>query len=191
VIGPTLHRAAASLLVALALACSNGRDDAADPSRDSAADVAPVSATAPSAAELTGETLDALERGLRRETQLVRDASARSSSATTPEERGRALQDGFPDRTIPIAAAEVGMSAPRYRAVRETVGRVLTALDFQGKIDGPMSVDTANADAALRARLTSDPFAELTPRSADALRARMDRLVPVWIEYVNLTAVGG
>jgi hypothetical protein len=190
VIRLALHGAATLIVVTAGLACATG-DDAADRSTDSAAGAASSSDTAPPTAELTSETLDAFERGLRRETQLVRDASQRSSSATTPEERGRAIQDGFPDRTIPIAAAEAGMSTPRYRAVRETVDRVLTTLDFQGKIDGPLSVDTSNADAALRARLTSDPFAELSPRSAEALRARMDRLVPVWIEYVNLTAVGG
>lgn len=35
------------------------------------------------------------------------------------------------------------------------------------------------------------PFAELAPASAAALRARLDRLVPIWIQYTELTAVNG
>jgi hypothetical protein len=43
----------------------------------------------------------------------------------------------------------------------------------------------------MKRRLATDPLADLSPESAAALRARMDRLVPLWIEYVTLTAVGG
>jgi hypothetical protein len=46
------------------------------------------------------------------------------------------------------------------------------------------------ADAATR-RLARDTFDDLSSESAAALRARMDRLVPVWIEYISLTAVAG
>jgi hypothetical protein len=34
-------------------------------------------------------------------------------------------------------------------------------------------------------------FAELPPDTAMALRARMDRLVPLWSEYKKLVAVAG
>jgi hypothetical protein len=143
-----------------------------------------------SAVPFTTGDLDALERGLRREIELVRDAQRRSASGT-PEERGRALQDAFDVNTIPRGAEAAGMPVERYRAIRESVGEVMTTLDFQGKIDGPQSVDTSHADAALRARLTRDPYATLPTASASALRARVDQLAPVWVEYVTLTAVGG
>ena len=38
---------------------------------------------------------------------------------------------------------------------------------------------------------TAHPFSDLPASSAEALRKEMDRLVPAWIEYVNLTAVAG
>ena len=43
----------------------------------------------------------------------------------------------------------------------------------------------------MKQRLNSDPFAELAPASAAALRARMSWLLPVWVKYVELVAVNG
>jgi hypothetical protein len=54
-----------------------------------------------------------------------------------------------------------------------------------------MELDTTRASPEAKARMRSDPFAELPPESAAALRARLDQLVPVWIEYVRLTATAG
>jgi hypothetical protein len=54
-----------------------------------------------------------------------------------------------------------------------------------------MELDTANAAPEMKKRLSSDPFAELAPGSAAALRARLDALAPLWIEYMNLVAVNG
>jgi len=89
------------------------------------------------------------------------------------------------------AAPVTGLSVERYRLVRETLKDLLTTLDFQGKIEGPMSLDTTRADAAAKARLASDPYTALDATSAAALKERMARIAPVWAEYVNLTAVGG
>ena len=83
------------------------------------------------------------------------------------------------------------MPAARYRQLRSTVHRALQTLDFQGKIDGPQSLDTANAPAEMKARLTSDPFAELAPASAAALRARLDTVARAYVGYLSLTAVNG
>jgi hypothetical protein len=69
--------------------------------------------------------------------------------------------------------------------------RVLETLDFQGKIPGPKEMNLELATPEMKQRLSSDPFAELAPASASALRARMDRLVPIWIRYTELTAVSG
>ncbi|MGZ8455396.1 MAG: hypothetical protein ACXWZ4_02200, partial [Gemmatirosa sp.] len=78
-----------------------------------------------------------------------------------------------------------------YAATRRTVHHVLETLDFQGKIDGPMQLDTTRIAPEQRTRMTMDPYAGLAPASAAALQARLARVVPRWIEYVNLTAVAG
>ena len=90
-----------------------------------------------------------------------------------------------------LAVEASGLPLERYRLVRQTLSRLLTTLDFQGRIDGPQSVDTAHADAEMKARLASDPYAALDPVSAELLTARIDRIAPLWIQYVNLTVVGG
>ena len=143
------------------------------------------------AAELTPPDLEAYAKGLARETELVRAAQERSRTATTPEARGEAQQAQWDDQTIPEGAKAAGLPVERYRAVRATVHRTFRWLDFQGKIDGPMQLDTLAAPPDMKARLKRDPFDELTPASRSALQAMMDRLVPPWIEYVKLTAVGG
>jgi hypothetical protein len=68
---------------------------------------------------------------------------------------------------------------------------LLTTLDFQGKIDGPQSVDTLHANDEMKARLASDPYSALDPASAELVKGRLNRIAPLWIEYVNLTVVGG
>ena len=83
------------------------------------------------------------------------------------------------------------ISEERYRLTRNAVHEVFETLDFQEKLDGPMSMDLSRASEETKARLAKDPFTALTPEAAAALRARMDRLVPLWIGYVNLTAVAG
>jgi hypothetical protein len=143
------------------------------------------------AVELTAANLGAFERGFTREIEAVRAAQQRSREANTPQERGEAIQSSFEDATIPLGAEAAGVDIAQYRAVRATVENVLRMLDMQGKIEGPMSVDLSQVDQATRDRLLRDPFADLPPASADALRAHMDRLVPLWVEYVSLTAVAG
>ena len=140
---------------------------------------------------LTAADLEGFEKGITRETQLVKEAQERSRAATTPQARGEAIQAAFEDNTISAAAPVTGLSPERYKLVRETLSTIMTTLDFQGKIDGPQSVDTARAGPAMKARLSSDPYAALDPAGAEALKARLDRIVPVWVEYITLTAVGG
>ena len=160
------------------------------PSSASGTEPAPAGASE-QAAELTPADLEAYAKGLARETELVRAAQERGRTAATPEARGEAQQAQWEDQTIPEGAKAAGLPVERYRAVRATVHRTFQWLDFQGKIDGPMQLDTANAPADMKARLARDPFDELTPASRSALQAMMDRLVPPWIEYVKLTAVAG
>jgi len=139
----------------------------------------------------TDADLDAYIRGMHKEIELVRAAKERGATAKTPEERGAAAQAEFDVNTIPAAAESIGVPVDRYRSTRRTVNRVLETLDFQGKIPGPMELDTARASPEMKQRLTTDPFTELPPASATSLRTRLNEASAVWIEYMNLVAVAG
>lgn len=54
-----------------------------------------------------------------------------------------------------------------------------------------MEIDTAHASPDMKKRLAGDPLAELSAGSSAALRARLDALSRVWIEYMTLVAVNG
>jgi hypothetical protein len=186
---PAVTITAAILLIAGA-GCADTNDKRTEPagSVDERATGTPSSTRA---LELTSDTLNAYERGLKKEIEAVRAAQQRSGTATTAQERGEAIQASFEEATIPLGAAAAGLPVEEYRELRETVNGIFRTLDFQGQIDGPLSMDLSRADAATKERLARDPFADLSSGSAAALRAQMDRLVPVWIEYVTLTAVAG
>ena len=191
---PKHHRAAAALVVVLA-ACSGGRSDTATRT-DSAAPVPPsigtgVSTNTEQPFAFTDADLDAYEKGMRKEIELVKAAKVRGDSAKTPEERGAASQAGFETATAPAAAQAIGAPVDRYQATRRTVNHVFETLDFQGKIPGPMEIDTARASPDMKKRLAGDPLEELPAASAAALRARLDALSSVWIEYMKLVAVNG
>ena len=194
---PTFSRALCPLLVVTLLAGACGGGDKGDGSADAGAGSAAGSAAGSGDAAagrpfaFTAADLDAYERGLTKEIELVRAAQQRASSATTPQARGDAMQAQWKEQTMPEAARAIGVAPERYAQVRERVHEVLQTLDFQGKIEGPMQMDTANATPEMRARLARDPLTELPPASASALRARLDRLAPLFSQYVTLTAVGG
>ena len=179
------------LFIATVAAC--GSDDA--PAGQPASSATPASAASAEGAattrDLTTEDLDGYAKGLARETELVRAAQERARTATTPQERGEAQQAQWEDQTIPEGAKASGLSPERYRVVRNTVNTTFQWLDFQGKIDGPMQLDTATAPPDMKARLARDPFEALNPASRTELQAQMNRLVPAWVEYVKLTAVAG
>ena len=139
----------------------------------------------------TAADLDAWERGMKKEIELFKAAQAKGAAAKTPEERGAASEAGFETATAPAAARAIGADPVRYAETRRTVDRVLETLDFQGKIPGPKEMNLEMASPEMKERLSKDPFAELDPASAALLKERMDRIVPVWIEYTELTAVSG
>ena len=172
-----------------------GTSDASVPESGAAATGEPAAAATgaePSAAaELSAADVDAFERGFAKEIEVVKAAQQRAGSATTPEERAKAMQAQWEDQTAPEGARAAGLAPERYRAVRDTVTRVLETLDFQGKIEGPKSIDLERSAPEMRARVAGDAYDGLSQGTASAIRARMDRLVPLWVEYVNLTAVAG
>jgi hypothetical protein len=177
-----------SLAVAASVAaCGDGNDG--ELQGQSALRSAPASAQRQ--LSLTPETLAAYERGLKKEIEAVRAAQQRSASAKTAQERGEAIQAAFETATIPLGAQAAQLPEQQYRKLRENVNDIFRTLDIQGKIEGPISMDLSRVDAATKQRLSRDPFSDLSPESAAELRKHMDRLVPVWIEYINLTAVAG
>src|SRR5688572_15743771 len=139
----------------------------------------------------TEADLDKFALGLRREIDAVKMAQRQAAAASTAQARGEAIQAGWETATIPSGAEASGLSEARYRGIREQVDRVFTTLDFQGKIDGPLSIDLERADPQMKARVSGDAFAGLPSESAAALRARMDQLLPIWSEYKTLVAVAG
>lgn len=166
-------------------------DSLAGTAASSSSSASPTSTAANATAELTPTNLDAYARGIAKEIELVKAAQERARTATTPQARGEAAQAQWEDQTISGGAESAGLAADDYRQVRRTVHHVLQTLDFQGKIDGPMQMDTTRATPEMRKQLTTDPFEELSPSSRIALRERMDKLVPLWVQYVTLTAVAG
>ena len=179
-------------LIATACARKAESPPAAAPS-EGAASAAPArpspeaSSTQEAAFAFTDADLEAFERGFAKEIELVKAAKAKGDAATTPEERGLAAQAQFEHQTAPEAARSIGVDPVRYKATRDTVVRVLTTLDFQGKIDGPMELDKSRAAPDMLARIEGDAYAGLPPASAAALQARLPRLEPLWREYLNLT----
>jgi len=179
------------IVVALALALSGSACGSTDANNDIANSSAPATQRDSKQVTFTEADLDQFERGLRREIDAVKAAQAKAASATTAQERGEAMQAQWETTTIALGATASGLSEARYRDVRDAVNRVFTTLDFQGKIDGPLSIDLERADADTKARVSGDAFAGVPPAAATALRARMDRLVPLWSEYKTLVAVAG
>jgi hypothetical protein len=187
------HRAAVPVLTLclLAAACggNNSGDSGAAAARNSERTEAVLTLAAANAS-FTDADLDAYERGLKTEIAAVEAARREASAAQTAAERAAAAQAEWEDATIPLGAEAAGMSEERYRQLRTTVHEVFSTLDFQGEIDGPLAIDLTQADAATKARIARDPFADLPAESAAALRSQMERLVATWTQYMTLDDPG-
>ena len=177
-------------VVVVLAACGDGGDASSESATADGASPQGAPATAGSGTDFTAEDLAAYERGLAREIELVKAAQAAMSSASTPEARGAAIQAQFETATMPEGAKASGLGE-RYEPIRQVVHTTMRTLDMQGKIDGPVSIDTALATPEMKAQLAKDPLAELPAGAAAALRARLDAIAAQWAEYTRLTAVGG
>ena len=182
-----------ALSLLLAAACGEQNVDTTDAATAATTATAESAASpsAPAPLSFTEAELDAYVRGLRREIEAAQAAQRDAAAATTPADRGRAIQASWETATMPLGAAAAGMPVDRYTELRNALDRILRTLDQQGKIDGPTSIDLTHADEETRARVARDPFADLPPASAAALRAKLGAVTAVWSEYVQLTAVAG
>lgn len=181
----------ACMVTALALALAGAACGGDDRKQETSSEKSPATQGDSKVAAFTATELDQFERGLSKEIDAVEAAQQKAASATDAQARGDAIQAQWETATIPLGAEASGLPAARYRDIREAVNRVFTTLDFQGKIDGPLSIDLERADAETKARVSGDAFAGLPPDAATALRGRMDRLVPLWSKYKRLVAVAG
>ncbi len=142
-------------------------------------------------ATFTASDVDAYQKGFAREIELIRTAQQQARSSRGPDRFGGGMQAGDSPATIAEAAKAAGMTPARYRDVRDTINDVLRVLDVQGKIPGPMSMDLSQLSPEQRKKYERDPMADLSPESASALRSRLDKLAPLWADYINMTAVAG
>ena len=180
---------AALLAIAVALArCSNnpapGGESApvaADGSSAAGDATANGAGDAKEAFELTPALLQAYAKGLRKEVEIIRRPGRGTHYGVTISKYG---EEG------PEVVAASGLSLDDYRAIRDLVDPVFTTLNFQGKIGPPRSINVERAPE-WKERLAGDPFDELSPASAKALREHMDILVPPWSEIVRMTAQNG
>ena len=180
----------AVVVLCLAVSCG-GAEQGGVPAQAPASQPSGTAANDAGPASFSASDLVAYGKGMTREIEAIRAAEKEEAAAADGAARARAAQMKWDTETIPLGAEAAGLPVERYRAVREAVNEVFKTLDFQGKIDGPMQIDLSRVDEATRARVARDPFNDLAPESAAALRAEMDRLVPIWIQYVQLTAVAG
>lgn len=134
------------------------------------------------AIELTPALLEGYAKGLRKEVEIIRRPGRGTHYGVTVSKHG---DEG------PEVVAASGLSHEQYRAVQDVINRIFTTLNFQGKIGPPRSIDLERADPMWRERLAGDPFDELSPSSAQALRDHMDILVPPWSEIIRMTAQNG
>lgn len=184
-----LHAALAAA-VALAAGCG-GRDDATgttDPAQASAAASADSSAPGAEASsrssdprkdtpqiELTDELLQGYARGLAKEAEIIR-----RPDRELPSHMGVDVSAKYPTEESTELLAAAGLDAEGYRAVDQVVRPVLTTLSFQGRIEPRLSLDLERASEAQRKQVASDPFDNLSPASAAALRRNFDAIVEPW-----------
>ena len=131
--------------------------------------------------ELTPALLQGYAKGLRKEAEIIRRPGRGTHYGVTISKYGEEGRE---------AVTASGLSLDDYRAIRDLVNPVFTTLNFQGKIGPPRSIDLERAPE-WKERLAGDPFDQLSPASAKALREHMDILVPPWSEIIALTAQHG
>ena len=175
------------LATALASGCSGDPDEAGEANRGSGPGASTATAPARSDARarmLTDANLEAYARALQKQAEIIR----RPGRGTHYGVRISAYGEDDESREVLEAA---GMTASEYNAVDQLVEPVFTTLNFQGEIGPPRSINLDEASPEWRERLERDPFDDLAPESAAALRRHMDTLVPLWSDVVGLTAQHG
>lgn len=125
--------------------------------------------------ELTDDLLQAYARGLEKEAEIIK-----RHGRAKPSHMGVYISRRNPDAECQEVLAAADMAADDYAAVAVAVDSVFDILSFQGKLEPRRSLDLERASQDLRRRMAGDPFDELTPESAAALRRNYARLAAPW-----------
>lgn len=165
-----------SLLTALA-ACGGGADADADSLAAAEAEaMAPeaaaeaASADAGAEAELGAADLDAYERALAAEVEVLREAVEARARARTGEDTLSAIMAATDMQSVPAAAQRAGLDADRYRRLENAFGPALS-----GRMMNPaMREMTAQADTSAIANLPAEEQARARANMAEMAAAFSD-----------------
>ena len=205
------RRVVALSLLAVTVACSGGDDAAADSlaaATDAAETAAAATAAAPAAqteAELGAADVDAYERGLAAEVEVLREAVERRAGARTGEDTLSAIMAATEMQSVPAAAERAGLDVDRYRRLENAFGQVLS----KRVMNPALLAQTAQADTSQLAQLPAEAqeraranmreaaaafsdsatYRTLPPALHDTVRQRADaRLDALWKERNELRA---
>lgn len=164
----------------------------------SAAGGGSVAGSAPQAFTLGVADLDAYERGLQREIEILQSARERFASAGDDEARLEILAEIQPQVLRAAGAEAAEVPEERYRNISNAMNDVLGKIDMgeasQQMI--PSEADLAEMPPELRARVEEnvremraawgDPYEGLEAETAAALEARVDALRTLRAEHTGL-----
>lgn len=162
-----LSRLALAALVVALPACGGGD---AEPDTDSLAAesaAAAPAATAPATgadAPLAAADLDAYERALTAEVEVLREAVAKRAAATSQADTIDAMFAAAETQTVAAAAERAGLDASRYRRLDGVFGQVLSARMMNPAMNA-MAAELQPADTAY--------LADLPPARADSMRQQL------------------
>src|SRR5690606_36883440 len=132
---------------------------------------------------ITDELLQAWARGLVVEAEILR----RPGRGT---HYGVMVSAGTEEGDLVLEAA--GIPAADYNHVARTVGGLFSILNARGEFGRKLiHFDLDRVSDELRQRLTGDPYQDLAPESADAIRRNLDLLRPLWLDVTGMTAQHG
>jgi hypothetical protein len=149
---------------------------------------------------LTASDLDAYEKGMSRENELLRVSLQKLKAARSAGDTVGAMAQAQPQQTEPEGARAAGVPVDRYREIKAAVGDVLGRAEAAQMMQSQMG-DTSGMDAATKAQMRAnmaqagaqaDPYGGLPSDVASAFRSRQARLETLRAENVKaLFAMAG
>jgi hypothetical protein len=151
----------------------------------------------PPLVELAAEHLDPLARGLKAENDHLAQAVQRLQSADSDAAQLRALADIEAERLDGIGADAAGLEAHVYRRLRDALYERLGAIETRAALEAQYGdIDTTGMDEAIAAETRRqaaevmaalpDPYVDLDPALADALRQRQAELSGLRATHIGL-----
>lgn len=176
------------LAACLTLAACGGSDADADAVDSTVADsgTAAVAMADPAPAgdaeaPLAEADIDAYERGLAAEVQLLREAIEKQRAAKTGEDTLSAIMSATDMVTVPAAAQKAGLDASRYRTLDNTLGRAIGA-----RIQNPgMLAAMAKPDTSYLKDLPADQ----AEQQRTQLRANQEEMQKAWGDSATYAGV--